>query len=40
MCVQEYDLIWSFGVIHHSPHPEAIVEQMKKYMNQVCMHAI
>jgi len=32
--VEEYDLIWSFGVIHHSPNPEAIVEQMKKYMGQ------
>ena len=30
--VQEYDLIWSFGVIHHSPNPDAIVAQMRKYM--------
>jgi len=32
--VEEYDLIWSFGVIHHSPNPEAIVDQMKYYMGQ------
>jgi len=30
--VEVYDLIWSFGVIHHSPNPEKIVEQIKKYM--------
>jgi 2-polyprenyl-3-methyl-5-hydroxy-6-metoxy-1,4-benzoquinol methylase len=25
-----YDLVWSFGVIHHSPHPEAILGEMAK----------
>ena len=32
--VQTYDLIYSFGVIHHSPHPERIVSEIKKYMNE------
>jgi len=32
--IEIYDLIYSFGVIHHSPHPEKIVSQIKKYMNE------
>ena len=32
--VETYDLIQSFGVIHHSPHPEKIVSEIKKYMNE------
>jgi SAM-dependent methyltransferase len=30
--VEPYDLIWSFGVIHHSPHPERILEHARAYM--------
>ena len=28
-----YDLIFSFGVIHHSPHPEKILKEVHKFLS-------
>lgn len=31
---EKYHLVYSWGVIHHTPHPEKVIQQVKKYLHK------
>lgn len=31
--IESYDLIYSYGVIHHTSHPERVIEEIKNYLH-------